>query len=365
MNLLYNDLVAACSRIEEKWLKFDNACEYFPSIVWEETERLDLTEFGKVSNQLKLLDHHSVRLNQQLSTFSDMYFQIYNNGRFMVEILNWHGGHVNVHDHDFSAVQFQLKGDSLNVIYDFTESGPHDGALQFGDLKVRNAEIWKEGSRSVVRSGAIDPHGVFHLGRPTTSLLIRTLPTPRLGAQSNYFPTLKAHYNVSTTVQRKRLTGLNLLWTENRAEFHRLFEKFLGEQSLAENFFMMVKFGSRIFQSSDVGIASKFAARGAKESLLVQSVAYNNGIDFFKNKTNEFSEGSQDLRLALFAISAATSRENFNKIKEDLAERSLSINESFQLEKFKLTLSSRDRKLANQYLRLFGMEQKESCHAIV
>ncbi len=359
MNAVYNDLTNACARIESKWLKYNYACEDFYKVAWEETENLDLSSLGFVANQMRLLDNPNVRYNQQLSTFSDLYFQLFNNGRFMIEILNWHGGHVNVHDHDFSAVQFQLRGDSLNVVYDFKDAKEQEGALRFGDLSVRHAEVWKEGSRSIVRAGNIDPHGVFHLARPTTSLLIRTLPTARLGSQSNYFPTLAANYYVNTTVQRKRLTGLSLLWNEDQHEFKKLFSQFLDEQSLSENFFMMAKLGPRLFQGSCVDLVSKYAARGDKEARILSSVVYNNGIDFFKQKTNEFSSGTYEERLSLFAVAAATSQENLQKIQKGLSESGYYIDLDQHLKNFRTNLSLTDRQSAEKYLNLFGMNNKE------
>ena len=300
MYTLYNDIQSLCSRIEDRWLKLNYASEDFYKVVWEETESFDLSPLGEVSNQMLLLDHPAVRLNQRSSTFSDLYFQLFNNGRFMIEVLNWSQAHVNVHDHDFSGVQFQLKGDSLNVVYDFAPKGERDGSLQFGSLSVREASIWKQGGRSVVRAGDVDPHGVFHLGRPTTSLLIRTLPTPRLGVQSNYFPTLAAHYTVQTDIQRKKLTGLQLLMKQDRAGFRLCFQHFLETQSLCENFFMILKLGEGVFSEPYIDLIKGYAARGEKESQVVTSAALNNGIDFFKKLTRKPLAEAE--RLALFTL---------------------------------------------------------------
>ena len=106
MHNLYRDLEQAMSRIETKWQKENYSTEMFPEIAWEETSGFDFSPLGEINNQMKLMDMPGVRIQQKPSSFSDLYIQVFHNGRFMVEILNWWGGHVNVHDHDFSAVQF-------------------------------------------------------------------------------------------------------------------------------------------------------------------------------------------------------------------------------------------------------------------
>lgn len=355
MFALYNDISELCSRIERQWLKYQNASEDFYKVAWEQSEGFDLSPLGEVANQMRLLEHPSVRLNQQRSTFSDLYFQLFNNGRFMIEVLNWAGSHVNVHDHDFSGVQFQLKGDAMNVVYDFEQEGETQGALRFGKLKVRHGEIWKQGGRSIVRAGAVDPHSVFHLGNPTTSLLIRTLPTARLGQQSNYFPTLTAHYSVNTDIQRKKLTGLSLLAKQDRKEFRNCFNQFLNSQSYSENFFMLLKLGELLFTDDFVDLIYAFAERGEAEAKIVHSVAFNNGIDFLKTKANQYAPHTLEEKLAVFTIAATHGPENMRKLASDLQSSGFDLRLREHLPAFGAKLGSQDRERYGQYLELFEM----------
>ncbi|MGE0528984.1 MAG: hypothetical protein AB7P49_18145, partial [Bdellovibrionales bacterium] len=294
--------------------------------------------------------------NQHRSTFSDLHFQAFHNGRFLVEILNWAGSHVNVHDHDFSGVQFQLKGSSLNVVYDFTPQ-EQVGALRFGTLKVRRAEFWRQGDRSVVRHGDLDPHGVFHLSHPTTSLLIRTVPTPRLGSQSNYFPTLSAHYYVNNDVQRKKLTGLALLAEHSYADFQSHLEQFLASQSLAENFFMLLKLGDLILSERSAPILARYAERGTRESSVVKSVIYNTGIDFFKTRASFTLGVSATERLVASMIAATHSLDEFKVTVSALETVGTALPLRATLNSFLSKLSEGDQHRARNYLDLFGLEE--------
>ena len=349
----YNDLETKMGKIESAWQKAQYSADFFPEIVWEQTERLDLSPLGEVSNQMKLMEIPSVRCLQKQSTFSDLYFRVFDNGRFMIEILNWWGGHVNVHDHDFSAVQFQLKGDALNVVYDFEEESAH-GALRFGDLKVRQSEIWKEGSRSLVAPGDIDPHSVFHIGSPTTSLLIRTAATPRYGSQSNYFPTLAAHYYVSNDIQRKKLTALGLLARKNPNEFRALLNNCIATQSYSENFFMLLKLGSIVFGDSYVDIVSDYAAMGLEESKIVESVAINNGIDGLKTMANETEGLSYDEKLAAFIAAGSHNMSNRIRLVEQLSTHGTVVDFNKEISGFLNKLASDERIRAEQYIDLLG-----------
>lgn len=355
MRHYYNDIENLMGRIETQWQKQNYSTDLFPEIVWELTQGFDFSPLGEVSNQLKLFDLPGVRIQQKQSTFSDLYVQVFHNGRFMIEILNWWGGHVNVHDHDFSAVQFQLKGEALNASYDF-KTQKQAGALRFGELSIFEAELWKEGDRTIVRPGDLHPHSVFHIGEPTTSLLVRTTATPRYGAQSNYFPTLAAHYYVSNDIQRKKMTALSLLARKYPTEFQDALRKCLETQSHSENFFMLLKLGSLTFQDRYVQVVSDYAERGQEEAKIVESVVTNNGIDFFKTRANDTAEVTPSEKLAAFAVAASHNPENFKKLEKDLRSSADILELSSPLKSFIGKLDEQDQETAKQYLNIFALE---------
>jgi hypothetical protein len=353
---LYSEINFLTKKIEENWKKFNYSSDDFYKVVWELTENLDLSLLGEVNRQLDLLQEPAVTFQQHRSTFSDFHFQIFHNGRFLIEILNWWGSHVNVHDHDFSGVQFQLKGNALNVIYNFLPADEAEhGAIRFGDLTVRQAEIWKEGGRSIVRPGKLDPHSVLHLGSPTTSLLIRTAPTDRYGAQSNYFPTLAAHYYVHNEAQRKKCTGLSLLARNSPLDFERHLSQFTATQSLSENFFMFLKLGHILFTEPFTHLVLNYARQGDLEAKIIQSVAFNQAIDFFKTQGNRLGPNSEQEKLALFSVAASHGLKHYQKIESDLDAAGVDIELNKNLDSFLSKLSQTDRHAARQYLDLFGL----------
>ena len=352
----YNDIIKLANEIEKEWYKYQYSSDEFYKIVWELSNKFDLSMLGDIKNQLQLLEHPSVRIQQHHSTFSDFHFQIFNNGRFLIEVLNWLGSHIDVHDHDFSGVQFQLKGNSLNVIYDFSCKKSY-GAINFGELKIRKVNIWKEGSRSIVRNGSQDPHAVFHLSRPTTSLLIRTVPTPRYGSQLNYFPSLSAYYYVNNIIQRKKLTALGLLADNSTSDFRKSFTRCINEQSYSENFFTFLKLSSVILTTKYEDLIHEYAKRGENESKIIENVIYNHAIDFFKRKASVNPNSSEEERISLYSVAASYGIENFLKLENNLIEFDKNLDIKKYLKIFNSKQNEESKIKINKLLRLFNLNE--------
>ena len=353
----YEHVIDIADLIERAWQRYNYSSDDFFKVVWDKTEHVDLSPLGDLSFQLDLMDDPFVRFQQHRSTFSDFHFQIFHNRRFLIEILNWSGSHVNIHDHDFSGVQFQLKGDSLNVLYDFKPTISH-GALTYGDLSVRKAEIWKQGGRSIVRPGTLDPHTVLHMGKLTTSLLIRTIPTYRYGAQLNYFSDNAAHYYVNDDVQRKKLTGLHILSKSSPKEFCSMMFKFIRSQSLSENFFMLLKLADILFKPEFVNVLNTFAAIGENEAKIVRSVAYNRASEFFKNMGNYFCDDNYFEKTAIFGAAASQGINDIKKIEASLASFDCNINIQTSVKNVVARLDNQNRAIAEGCMALVMNESR-------
>ena len=314
----YENILNLTTKIERKWLTENYSSDTFAHVVWDETHDVDLSLLGDVRNQLELLDYAPVRSVQVPSTFSDLYFQIYNDGRFLIEVLNWWGGQVNAHDHDFSGVQFQLKGDAFNIVHNF-DSQVQKGALRFGTLSAHRAEYWRQGDRTKVFAGSAEPHSVFHLGRPTTSLLIRTVPTKRYGAQSNYFKNLAAHYYVNSTPQRKKLTALNLLSQGDEEGFRERLNHCFQTQSLSENLFMLIKLGTTFFEPRYAHLVGEYAKTSKDASEVVLAAMLNTAEDSLRDIAQTVQKSTIAERMAIYSLISSTNSKDLTQITNDVS----------------------------------------------
>ena len=342
-----NDLAA---KIEKKWQKHNFCSEAFCDLVWSLTQNDTFADLSSISAQLEYIEHQGVRDIQMSSTFSDMFIQIFKNDRFTIEILNWRGGHVNIHDHDFSGVQFQLAGDSLNILYDF-EEGQRLGAIQFGRLKVRNAKIWKEGSRSIVRAGSVDPHSVSHIGKPTTSLLVRTLPTKRFGAQSNYFPDCKAQYTISTPLFRKKLTGLTLLSKSEPKEFEKVIRSYIDKQSLSENLFMLEKLAPILFSQNYSSLVESLSNSSTGIDSILGDILFTHLSKQLKKVANTRDLSWQE-RTLLFALASVPNDSDMKKTILEINQSADSHLDISQLDSIRAKLTDRESQIINSARKL-------------
>lgn len=315
---IYETIHQAVIDIESVWKNENYSSEKYYKVAGPIINGIDLSELSTIENQSNLLHLPMVASIQSPNTFSDLYIRVVNTQRSFVEILNWHGGHVNIHDHDFSAIQNQVFGRGLNIIYDFKDR-VQKGAVTFGESKVREAKIWYPGTQSVVRHGNIDPHSVFHIDNPSVSILFRTNPTARMGSQSNYFKLLKGNYYVNNSNQRKKLTALALIYKQSTNSFNKVLEAFLGNQSLSESFFMLIKLGSYIISKETKPLLVDLSKKSKEWHDIIESVTHWASRNYLTNEAHSLSNDLFGTKLALFSAGASFTNNDFNTIQNSQA----------------------------------------------
>ena len=313
LSALLEKLRSRCTEIDARWrdLHFDYSS--FPALVQNLTGDLDLTPFGQVDEVIQLLADPEVADLQRLSSFSDLYVKLFDNGRFWIEILNWWGSDINIHDHDFAGVQFQLAGHSLNVGYEFAEEAQLDG-LATGGLAVKSATLWRPGDRSIVEPGRKAPHNVCHIDVPTVSLLIRTHPDPAFGPQWNYFPPgIAGSYGVATPSFRKHVQALRLLARNSPDVFRGAFSRFSELRTKQELLFGLVKMVDILFDADKVGLVHELAERSLEDEAIVEALVFYRAVESIKHYKNTRSL-PWEMRLALSIAASGTDSHQFEQI---------------------------------------------------
>lgn len=269
----YENVLKVAKEIDRKWVSTEYEGAAFPDIVFGLTSGLDVSGFGDLSNLPELLRNPYIASLQAPNSFSDLYYKLFDNGKFFIEVLNWNGSDCNSHDHDFSAIQFQVSGTSLNVEYSFNASESYRG-VQFGEFSLAKAEFWKKGSRSHVRPGRVAPHRVSHFDKPTVSLLIRTHASSEYGHQFNYmFPDIAADYSNADILVKKKIGALRLLADGSDGGFEKTFRKVIASQTRSENLFTIVKTYDVLFRPQYIHLLREFSERGEVEARFVRSTA--------------------------------------------------------------------------------------------
>ena len=311
------ELRRCAAGIEAEWKKHDHKYEAFPDIVLKNTESLDARPLGDLESLCALLNDPEIAALQATNTFSDLYVKLFDNGQFWIEVLNWWNSDINIHDHDFAAVQFQARGRSLNVKYEFSQELEID-EVRFGDLRVVGSEMWNENGRSITMPGS--PHTVKHLSVPTVSVLIRTHPNAKYGFQHNYFPPgVVGNYQVANIVFRKNIKALRLLSRGESDVFHSAFRSFISKQNLAGALFTFIKMIDIVFDERHVNLIRDYAADGKEvKQRVIEAVAYYRATDILLKRVSE-SDRLPEHDIAFLAVLACSyDPESFSAIVNDL-----------------------------------------------
>jgi hypothetical protein len=125
--------------------------------------------------------------------------------RFYIEALFWLDGTTSIHQHGFDGAFCVLHGGSIHSTYDFKERASTSGRILIGDLVFRHAEWLKPGAVRRIDSGPTFIHALFHLARPSVSIVVRTYGTLRAAPQYSYSPPHLANYPFDSDLWGKRM----------------------------------------------------------------------------------------------------------------------------------------------------------------
>ncbi|MFI7320215.1 hypothetical protein [Streptomyces venezuelae] len=122
---------------------------------------------------------HGARLPRQRNSgtgFGQPPLTLYNDpdNRFFLELYLWSCVDMTIHDHQFTGAFVVLSGACRNDVFEFgVESSLTD--LQFGAVSQVGSEQLGPGSARAITNGRSFIHRNLHLGRPTLTLVVRTL----------------------------------------------------------------------------------------------------------------------------------------------------------------------------------------------
>ncbi|MFT5548101.1 MAG: hypothetical protein ACI9CO_000013 [Candidatus Azotimanducaceae bacterium] len=257
---MYSMVEDVCKEIDENWKKSNYSCYEFANIVMRVIDGIEFHEAFSLRDVVRRLDVPVIGNIQIPSEFSNLHLKLFDNSRFYVEILNWFDYDTYVHDHNFSGVLIQLDGASVNTCYSFSEARSYGHDLRMGEIQISDMHLWKPGSKRVIPIGRTEKHAVFHLGKPTSSLIIRTHPVDELSPQLNYFPPyVQANHSVLNTVFFKKINAIKLIeLTEKRGGTSRLqIDEIVKTFSLSELFWALIKIPTIFFSRQYIDVVEE------------------------------------------------------------------------------------------------------------
>ncbi len=105
---------------------------------------------------------------------------------FYIDVLFWVDGTTAIHQHRFSGAFHVLGGSSLQSTFRFVKERRYSERLLAGRLELLDVELLRKGDVRAIRAGSELVHALFHLDRPSVSVVVRTPSDDLAGPQYSY-----------------------------------------------------------------------------------------------------------------------------------------------------------------------------------
>lgn len=102
---------------------------------------------------------------------------VFHDPRFYIDVLTWIDGTTSIHEHAFSGAFGVLQGSSLHARYTFHAERRYSEQLLLGRTARVDSELLVAGEVRPIWAGARSAHALFHLDRPSVSIVVRTPKT--------------------------------------------------------------------------------------------------------------------------------------------------------------------------------------------
>jgi hypothetical protein len=107
-------------------------------------------------------------------SFGEPPVRVAERNRFFIEVLYWIDGTVAIHQHGFSGAFQVLSGSSIHTEHAFERTSTINSACALGRLSARRSELLRVGDIRPIHAGSAHIHSLFHLDRPSATIVVRT-----------------------------------------------------------------------------------------------------------------------------------------------------------------------------------------------
>jgi hypothetical protein len=174
--------------IRTEWERYGRAAPAFGAIAEEHLHQCPPARHVEVDGLLDawFLDPEFPDQGSMESAFGQPPVRVYSGPGFVIDVLFWLDGTTSIHQHGFSGAFHLLVGSSIESRYRFSLHRALGEHLQLGQLDLVGVEHLVRGAVRPIKSGCELIHSVFHLPRPTVSVVVRTWGPALGGPQFDY-----------------------------------------------------------------------------------------------------------------------------------------------------------------------------------
>lgn len=160
---------------------------------------------------------------------------VYESSGFFIEVLCWVDGTTAIHQHAFSGAFHVMAGSSIHSTYRFEPRRRINAAMEIGELSPTGSELLCRGDVRPIAPGRGFIHALFHLDRPSVSVVVRTKGEAEHGPAWAY---LRPGVAYDPFADRDRDTRarvqqlLRALSLTDRAGYDRFVDRIVAERDL-------------------------------------------------------------------------------------------------------------------------------------
>jgi len=159
--------------ISKRLQNCENAEERFTEIATEELTDSDLLKRASPEDVMAWIFSQTEKPQQDTYEFGEPSIVVYRSETFYIQVLFWTDGTTSIHQHSFAGAFGVLAGSSLHAGYEFDGPELQSSSLQVGHVCFVSAELLGQGDvRPIKMKGSA--HALFHLDRPSVSVVVRT-----------------------------------------------------------------------------------------------------------------------------------------------------------------------------------------------
>jgi len=200
--------------VELRWRERNYDDEAFPGIAREALAEVDPNRNVDPWDIIRWLNN-TPQLPEQRDVdghFGNPPITLFNGPRFYIDVYYWLDGTTAVHQHAFCGAFQVLLGSSILCQYSFEEKRRINPHLLAGDINLETVELLGEGDIREILPGRQYIHSLFHLDRPSATIIIRTEQTLAGVPQYTYLrPCFAMDPYLKSAATIKRVRGASLL----------------------------------------------------------------------------------------------------------------------------------------------------------
>ncbi len=200
------------AEIESLWLDKNYNEDDLPAIAADALKRADLpsklSAWDVVTWSLEASELPPQRDVQ--GRFGDPPITIFSGLRFHIDLYFWFEGTTAIHQHGFCGAFQVLLGSSIHSWYEFHRKEKINTFFEIGDISLKVCEILEVGDVQEIWGGRRYIHSLFHLDRPSATIVVRTDRSPIDLPQFSYekpYLAVDPFFEQQTTVKKIQMMG--------------------------------------------------------------------------------------------------------------------------------------------------------------